>query len=108
MSAGRYADLVDELGIIGTLHGDELYGPCPLHDDRSPSFAVNVETGLWLCRVNCGEGNLTTLVMRVNGMSRMAALTYIEEYDNPDYIRTYSDEQLKAVVTGGKSRTSRA
>ena len=37
----------------------ELTCCCPFHDDRKPSFSINIETGLWLCRSSsCGlHGN---------------------------------------------------
>src|SRR5438046_2299076 len=31
---------------------------CPFHDDHSPSFSLNITTGLWKCHAGCGEGNI--------------------------------------------------
>ncbi len=35
----------------------QFYGYCPFHDDRSPSFSFNSETGLWKCHAGCGAGS---------------------------------------------------
>ena len=55
------------LGIDGRQSGDELVACCPLHDDRRPSFSINLSTGLWICHAGCGGGNLAKLVHRVKG-----------------------------------------
>ena len=33
----------------------EAWGHCPFHDDKHPSFSVNIETGAWYCFA-CAEG----------------------------------------------------
>lgn len=38
---------------------------CPLHNDHNPSFAVNINNGLWCCYSGCGKGNLQGLVKRM-------------------------------------------
>jgi len=35
----------------GTVAGDELRAPCPYHDDKDPSFSVNLPTGMYKCFV---------------------------------------------------------
>ena len=42
------------------LKGDQLTGLCPFHEDKNPSFSVDVKTGKWICRSQCGSGNATT------------------------------------------------
>jgi hypothetical protein len=37
-------------------NGDRLKGPCPLHQERSPSFYVFRESQKWWCYGACGEG----------------------------------------------------
>lgn len=62
----NYLKLARELGIDGIQRGDELRAKCPMHQDRSPSFSLNLETGLWICFSKCGKGNFVNLVERVN------------------------------------------
>lgn len=38
------------------LEGRELRGPCPIHQGRRNSFAVNQDTGDWYCHSQCGRG----------------------------------------------------
>lgn len=44
---------------------DQRVGLCPFHEDNSPSFSVNVESGLWTCHAGCGEGDAATFAERV-------------------------------------------
>lgn len=62
-----------------TMSGNQLSCSCPFtqnhfHGDRNPSFGINVDNGLWLCR-SCGEkGNLPQLAEKVLGMDRYEAI----------------------------------
>lgn len=49
-------------------NGSEARGLCPFHDDKDPSFSVNVETGLWKCfGSGCNaEGNVRQFCERLN------------------------------------------
>jgi len=48
---------------------DNLVALCPFHDDSSPSFAISIHTGLWLCYA-CGEkGNFRSFLSKL-GMSK--------------------------------------
>lgn len=65
---GSNVDLVPilaDIGIIGRHQGRELVTHCPFHSDKSPSFAVNLETGLWVCYTGCGKGNIHQLAQRM-------------------------------------------
>lgn len=44
--------------------GNELVAKCPFHDDTTPSFSINSETGLWRCHAGCGGGSVFDFVMR--------------------------------------------
>jgi DNA primase len=43
----------------------KLNALCPLHDDHHPSFSLNLETGMWVCRSGCGGGWIDTLLLRL-------------------------------------------
>lgn len=65
----------------------ELVGQCPFHDDENPSFAINLETGLYICYA-CGEkGNITTFIAAMEGISNTEASKLInqEEYSLSSY-----------------------
>ena len=67
------------LGIDGRQSGDELVACCPLHDERRPSFSVNLSTGLWICHAGCGGGNLAKLVHRVQGVDLHRAKRWLRK-----------------------------
>lgn len=54
--------------------GREASALCPFHNDRHPSFSVNLETGLWCCHAGCGGGNAFDFVMKRYGMTFLEAL----------------------------------
>ena len=44
------AGALTRLGVNVTTVGEsEIGGHCPIHDDNSPSWSMNVTTGLWIC-----------------------------------------------------------
>jgi len=48
-------EIVQQHGIELRPAGRELVGLCPFHNDRHPSFRVNVEKNVWFC-FPCSEG----------------------------------------------------
>lgn len=50
--------------------GTERRGPCPLHQGKRDSFAINPQTGEWYCHSDCGRGgSLIAFEMEVGGKS---------------------------------------
>ena len=53
--------------------GKEIQGRCPVHlrrtgkDDRSPSWSMNAQTGLWICFSCQARGSLPMLVQELTG-----------------------------------------
>ena len=54
--------------------GDKTTCSCPNpdHEDRNPSFSLNLATGMWTCFSRCGSGNLGRLLV-LAGRARSAA-----------------------------------
>ena len=77
--------VLERLGVIITTVGDtEVGGRCPVHhltvgkEDRSPSWSMNLYSGLWIC-YSCGaKGNLSQLVLQLTDSSDEAVL--VNEY----------------------------
>lgn len=59
--------------------GAEFWGCCPFHDEKTASFHVSNETGLWHC-FGCGEGgDVFAYVEKREGMSFIEALRYLAD-----------------------------
>ena len=53
-----WASLLMDAGVNVPNETDEFNVPCPFHEDTSPSLSINIEKGLWICHVGCGQGSL--------------------------------------------------
>lgn len=68
--------LVDLIGGILALRkkGSEFVGLCPFHEEKNPSFYVNGEKGVYLCR-SCGAaGGAFDFLMRYEGLQFLDAV----------------------------------
>lgn len=54
------------VSLIGK-EGGKRMARCPFHDDKNPSFSVNLEEGVWNCFAGCGSGGVVELVARHEG-----------------------------------------
>lgn len=69
-----FSDKPDILEVVGTRvdlrrAGKELLGRCPFHNDKTPSFSVNPDKGVFHC-FGCGEsGDVFDFIMRLDGLS---------------------------------------
>jgi len=48
--------VVESRGVVLKRKGRSLFGHCPFHNDRTPSFVVNPELQLWNCLGACRNG----------------------------------------------------
>ena len=72
-----------ELEPVGTK--GEYRGLCPFHSERTPSFFVNPEQGLYHC-FGCGAGgNTINFVMDLYGLDFKEAVKYLVEKYAPQY-----------------------
>jgi len=58
---------------------DNATGICPFHEDSSPSFAIHIYSGLWLCYA-CGLGGTLNKFLRLVGKSRVEADRILAPY----------------------------
>ena len=59
--------------------GQEFWGCCPFHGEKSPSFKVNPSTGLWHC-FGCGEGgDVFNYVQRRENLDFPDAIRYLAD-----------------------------
>jgi len=57
--------------------GRELVGLCPFHSEKTPSFSVNEEKGVFHC-FGCGEsGDVIAFVQKVEGVGFLEALSIL-------------------------------
>jgi len=73
------ADIVEVVGDFVQLKrkGQNLWAPCPFHNEKSPSFSVNPAKSLYKC-FGCGKaGGVVQFVMDVEGTSYIEALKYL-------------------------------
>jgi hypothetical protein len=76
---------VDPIDLIGGFvklvksGNKEWKGLCPFHNERTPSFFVNEDTGLYHC-FGCGaSGNSLTFVIKYEGFHIKKALDYLNK-----------------------------
>lgn len=63
------ADYVGNFIELSPRSNGDLYGKCPLHDDKTPSFSVNTRENLFYC-FSCGRGGgIIQYLMKYEGLS---------------------------------------
>lgn len=69
--------VLDSLGLVYTIRGDEATACCPAHADRHPSWSVNLSTGMHHC-FSCGfGGGVERLVAQVTGKGSSDARMHV-------------------------------
>ncbi len=59
--------------------GQEFWGCCPFHGEKSPSFKVNPNTGLWHC-FGCGDGgDVFSYVQRRENLDFLDSVRYLAD-----------------------------
>ena len=96
----NYSNFTDELrarlsvvDVVGrvvplTRKGQNYWGCCPFHNEKTPSFSVNEEKGFYHC-FGCGEhGDIISFTMKHNNMDFKSAITELANMAGlkmPDY-----------------------
>jgi hypothetical protein len=52
---------------------------CPFHPDKTPSLAVNFETGAWICFAGCGKGSVFQFEAMFSACDENAAKANVAE-----------------------------
>jgi P4 family phage/plasmid primase-like protien len=74
------ASLIRRNGVELKASGAELRGLCPFHDEKTPSFYVNVEKGVYHCH-GCGaSGDSVTFLRRYGGLAFPDAVRELAGY----------------------------
>jgi DNA primase len=83
-SVERVKDSVDMVELVGTRTdlrrvGSRFVGLCPFHDERTPSFSVNAEHGLYHC-FGCGaSGDAISFVRETEGLDFAEAIEHLAD-----------------------------
>ena len=60
--------------------GNSYVGKCPFHEEKTPSFNVNNEKGLFYCFGCKAGGNIITFTKKYKNFTFNEAVNYISEY----------------------------
>lgn len=109
-----YSEVIDEirsrLDILDVIQsrvvlkkkGANYWGCCPFHNEKTPSFSVNVQKGIFKC-FGCGEGgDAISFLMKINNQSfsdvirDLAEQFGIELPNNKGDSKQYTEEKQKA------------
>ena len=67
----QHADIVEVVGDYVSLKkkGQNMWAPCPFHNEKSPSFSVSPAKGIYKC-FGCGKaGDSVQFIKDVEGIS---------------------------------------
>ncbi len=80
----RVRQAVDIVQLVGETvelrqRGNDFWGCCPFHNEKSPSFHVTPATGLWKC-FGCGEGgDVFAYVMKRESLDFLDSIRYLAD-----------------------------
>jgi DNA primase len=58
---------------------------CPFHSDTQPSLSINVDKGVWICHVGCGQGSLEYFLGKYLQLDQEGVDQYLlQRYSNFD------------------------
>ena len=103
------ADIVEVVGDFVSLKkkGQNMWAPCPFHNEKSPSFSVSPAKGIYKC-FGCGKaGNSVQFIMDVEGTSYVEALKYlakkygieVDEEVTPEATKAQNDRDSQYILS---------
>lgn len=71
----------DVIGEIVTLRrvGALYRGLCPFHDDSRPSFDVSPERKMYICRSQCGSGDVFSFIQKTKNMTFVESVEFLAD-----------------------------
>ena len=90
-----YTDELTKKGLKFSRHGVELKGQCPFPErhlsgiDSTPSFTVNLNSGVYFCNACGSKGNIHTFLMEIYGYDKVTAWYVLGDalgFDRPEDI----------------------
>ena len=71
------ADVVSEYVHLGKRSGANLFGLCPFHNEKTPSFSVSPDKQIYHC-FGCGKGGgVVNFIMEIEGLSFPEAVEFL-------------------------------
>lgn len=84
--------------------GKNLFGFCPFHEERTPSFSVTEEKQIYHC-FSCGRGgNVFSFLMEVDGLSFPEAVTKTAEMSNVPISNEWLNQQSRQPTAADTKR----
>jgi DNA primase len=81
---------------------EEVLTHCPFHEDKNPSFSVNVKTGLYNCFSECGGGNAIHFIGKLYNIPFKEALQKIKTDEGITDTKTSPKAKKKAPAESPK------
>ncbi|MFC6181924.1 DNA primase [Lactiplantibacillus daowaiensis] len=76
--------------------GKNLFGLCPFHEERTPSFSVNEQKQIFHC-FSCGRGgNVFSFIMELENLSFPEAVSKVADFGHIDLPATYTAQAQPA------------
>ena len=72
---------------------------CPFHPEGRPSFSINMDTGVWICRHGENTGNIIGIIEEVKKLTKREAYEWLENL--PPYVAT-DTELIETLYNLGK------
>ena len=71
---------ITDFYLNGKKRGNKVIGPCPFHDDSSPSFVIYLDQNTWWCFGACGlGGDVIDYIMKTHKFSFQEAIKLLSK-----------------------------
>jgi len=73
-------DLIQHYRLKGRITDNRFLGCCPLHNDKNPSFSLDLERYLWLCWGCDEKGNVFQLISKLEEISYKESIEWLGKF----------------------------